>query len=71
MASSQYSHTNSRGATYYLNSKNVVLRGGHQRTIYYFTKDAGRLEACDLPEGWEVTENTHNGFCTIRRIRTA
>lgn len=65
--SEQYAHTNSRGATYFLNSKNVVLRGGHKRAIYYFTKDKERLEACALPEGWEVVENPHNGFCTIRR----
>lgn len=66
---SQYSHKNSRGTQYYLNSKNVVLRGGQEQRIYYFTKDAGRLESCDLPKGWEVVENTHNGFCTIRKIR--
>lgn len=66
----QYAHENTKGVTYYLNSKKVVLRGGHERQIYYFTKDKGRLEACALPEGWEVTENAHNGFCTIRRIKT-
>lgn len=67
----QYTHKNTRGVTYYLNTKKVTLRGGKVQQIYYFTKDAGRLEACTLPEGYEVTENSHNGFCTIRKIRPA
>jgi hypothetical protein len=65
----QYQHVNSRGNIYYLNSKSVALRGGKQQTIYYFTKDASRAEACELPSGWEVVENSHNGFLTIRHIR--
>lgn len=69
MSEGQYSHTNSKGVKYYLNSKNVVLRGGHERRIYYFSKDAGRLEACSLPDGWQVTENTHNGFLTIKQAK--
>ena len=34
-----YKHTNSKGVTYYLNSKDVTLRGGKLQTIYYFSKD--------------------------------
>ena len=35
-----YSHTNSRGQTYYLHSKDVQLRGsGRNQTIYYFAKE--------------------------------
>ena len=34
-----YKHTNSKGVTYYLNSKKVTLRGGKAQTIYYFSKD--------------------------------
>jgi hypothetical protein len=61
-----YKHTNSKGVTYYLNSKDVVLRGGKQQTIYYFSKDE-RPEATDLPDGMEVNENPRNGFLTVKR----
>ena len=33
-----YSHTNSKGSTYYLHSKDVTLRGGRNQTIYYFSR---------------------------------
>lgn len=62
-----YSHTNSKGVTYYLHKKDVVLRGGKEQTIYYFAKDE-RPEAIDaLPEGYEVVENPRNGFLTLKR----
>ena len=61
-----YSHTNSKGVTYYLNSKNVTLRGGKEQRIFYFSKDQ-RPEACDLPDGYNVKENPRNGFLTVSR----
>lgn len=61
-----YKHTNSKGVTYYLNCKEVTLRGGKLQTIYYFSKDE-RPEACDLPDGYSVNENPRNGFLTIKR----
>jgi hypothetical protein len=61
-----YSHTNSKGVKYYLNSKKVVLRGGKEQTIYYFSKDE-RPEASELPEGFVVNENPRNGFLTVKR----
>lgn len=62
-----YKHTNSKGVTYYLNSKNVTLRGGKQQTIYYFSKDQ-RPEAIDaVPAGMSVNENPRNGFLTVKR----
>ncbi len=66
MAPNQYSHTNSKGVTYYLNTKNVTLRGGRQQAIYYFSKDSGRPEACDLPAGKVINENPRNGFLTVK-----
>lgn len=72
MAETQaYAHTNSKGVTYYLHKKDVVLRGGKQQTIYFFAKDdkGAKGEPTDLPEGYEVTENPRNGFLTIRKIR--
>ncbi len=63
-----YSHTNSKGVKYFLNSKNVVLRGGKEQTIYYFSKDE-RPETglSDVPAGMQVNENARNGFLTVSR----
>lgn len=61
-----YEHTNSKGVTYYLNSKAVTLRGGKEQTIYYFSKDK-RPEASDLPAGKVVKENPRNGFLTVSK----
>lgn len=62
-----YQHTNSKGVTYYLNSKEVTLRGGKAQTIYYFSKDERPETAVDLPEGRKVEENPRNGFLTLKR----
>lgn len=62
-----YNHTNSKGVTYYLNTKTVTLRGGREQAIYYFTKDERAETACDLPEGYVVNENPRNGFLTVSR----
>lgn len=63
-----YTQTNPKGVTYYLNSKEVILRGGKKQTIYYFSKDLRPETAVDeLPEGMEVNINTRNGFMTIKR----
>jgi hypothetical protein len=61
-----YKHTNSKGVTYHLNSKEVTLRGGKQQRIFYFSKDQ-RPEATDLPDNMEVNENPRNGFLTVKR----
>lgn len=62
-----YKHTNSKGVTYFLNSKKVTLRGGKEQTIYYFSKDE-RAEAIDaVPAGMMVNENPRNGFLTVKR----
>lgn len=62
-----YKHTNSKGVTYFLNSKLVVLRGGKEQRIYYFSKDE-RPETIDaVPDGFMVNENPRNGFLTVKR----
>ncbi len=63
-----YKHTNSKGVTYFLNSKKVTLRGGKQQTIYYFSKDERADTAMpELPSDMEVNENPRNGFLTVKR----
>lgn len=63
-----YTHTNSKGVTYHLNTKTVTLRGGKEQPIYYFSKD-DRPEACDLPEGKVVKENPINGFLVVSNVK--
>lgn len=64
-----YQHINSKGITYYLHKSDVVLRGGKQQTIYFFTKSetGGKGTPCDLPDDREVNENPRNGFLTLKK----
>ena len=64
-----YSHTNSKGVTYYLHKSEVSLRGGKPQTIYFFSKNEkkGKGEPCDLPEDRIVKENPRNGFLTAAK----
>jgi hypothetical protein len=62
-----YKHTNSKGVTYYLNSKAVTLRGGKKQVIYYFSKDERPETVNELPAGYSVNENPRNGFLTLKR----
>ena len=62
-----YSHVNSKGVKYFLNSKEVTLRGGKKQTIYYFSKDERPEGIDEVPEGMQVNENPRNGFLTVSR----
>lgn len=63
-----YSHTNSKGVTYYLHSKNVTLRGGKEQRIFFFAKEERPADAVsELPAGYEVVENPRNGFLTLKK----
>ncbi|MDA1060452.1 MAG: hypothetical protein O3B47_01525 [bacterium] len=61
-----YSHTNSKGQTYYLHSKDVTLRGGRQQTIYYFAKEVKDGALDDLPSGKQVVENGRTGLPLLK-----
>lgn len=65
----QYSHTNSKGVTYYLFTSVTKLRGGKEQRIYYFSKSADNAkgEPCDLPEDRKVEENPRNGFLVLKK----
>lgn len=64
-----YSHTNSKGVTYYLHSTSVTLRGGKNQTIYFFAKVAKNPKGTpvDLPSDRVVKENPRNGFLTVSK----
>ena len=55
-----YSHTNSKGVTYYLHSTEVTLRGGKPQTIYFFAKVPKNAKGTpvDLPAD-RVVKETH------------
>jgi len=70
MADQAYAHTNSKGVTYYLFNKDVILRGGKEQTIYYFSKDpenAKGEKVAAIPDDREVVENPRNGFLALRK----
>jgi len=55
------------GETYYLHSKDVILRGGRKQTIYFFARQekAGAMD--DLPAGMEVMENSRTGLPMLKK----
>ena len=57
-----YVHKNSKGSDWYLNCKEVTLKGGQKNTIFFFSKDDRPETACDLPDHKKVVENSVNGF---------
>lgn len=63
-----YSYTNQRQKTYFLHSKDVYLKSSSRnQTIYFFSfNEEG---AIDLPEGYEVVENTRSGLPFLRKVR--
>ncbi len=62
-----YSHTNSRGTTYYLHSKEVTLKGGRKQVIYYFAKEVKPGAIDSLPEGYIVVENQRTGLPILKK----
>lgn len=63
-----FSYTNKKGQTYYLYTTTVELRGGNrQQTIYYFSKQQKQGVLDEIPQGFEVVENTRTGLPVLRR----
>ena len=46
-----YQFVNSKGVTYYLHKKDVVLRGDRAQTIYFFSKQIGGKSGKETPLG--------------------
>ncbi|MFA6493014.1 MAG: hypothetical protein WCV58_02685 [Patescibacteria group bacterium] len=55
------------GETYYLHSKDVILRGGRQQTIYYFARAEKEGVMEELPEGYAVMENSRTGLPMLKK----
>lgn len=64
--------SNKTGDTYYLFTKEVMLRGGREQKIFYFSRDPKNPKGTpveDLPEGYETMENSRTGLPMLRRIK--
>ncbi|MEM7126574.1 MAG: hypothetical protein AAF702_09625 [Chloroflexota bacterium] len=61
-----YSHTNSKGNTYYLHSKTTTLKNGNEQTIYYFAKEIKEGALGAVPDDRQVSE-TKNGMLVLKK----
>jgi len=57
------------GQTYFLHSKDVILRGGRQQTIYFFAREEKDGVMNSLPAGYEVMENSRTGLPMLRKAK--
>jgi hypothetical protein len=62
-----YVFKNSKGVSYILHSKDVLLKGGRKQTIYFFARDQreGALDA--VPAGYIVQETTKTGMPILKK----
>ncbi len=62
-----FAYENSRGTTYYLHGRKVILKNGREQQIYFFAKEVkdGALDA--VPEGRTVAES-RNGLPVLKKI---
>jgi hypothetical protein len=65
-----YSHTNSKGSTYFLHTKKSMTSTGKERTLFYFSKELRQEEALDaVPAGYTVTE-MKTGMLVLKKMGT-
>jgi len=63
-----YTHVNSKGETYYLHGKDVVLRNHRVQRIHYFARQPRPGEVLEeLPPGYVITENPRTGLPILAR----
>ena len=63
-----YTHTNSKGVTYYLHTKKSTTSTGKERTLFYFSKELkpdGALN--EVPAGYEVAE-MKTGMLVLKKV---
>lgn len=68
MAANAFSYTNKKGQTYYLHTREVVLKNGRKQTIFFFARDVREKIALEaVPEGYEVIETSRTGMPVLKR----
>lgn len=55
------------GKTYYLHSRDQLLKGGHRQTIYFFASEAKDGAMHGVPEGYQVAENVKTGLPLLKK----
>jgi hypothetical protein len=55
------------GKTYFLHERKQTLKGGQNVTLYYFAGEAREGAIDQLPEGYEVSENTKTGLPLLKK----
>jgi hypothetical protein len=62
-----YSYKNSKGQTYILHTREVVLKNGRKQRIYFFARDerAGALD--EVPQGYKVVETKRTGMPVLKK----
>lgn len=61
-----FSYKNSQGRTYYLHSRETVLKNGRTSTIYFFAREEKDGIVDDLPPGYQVAE-TDTGLPVLKK----
>ncbi|MHA1381808.1 MAG: hypothetical protein ACTSRG_25845 [Candidatus Helarchaeota archaeon] len=57
------------GQDYFLHKREVTLRGGRKQTIYFFAREEKDGAIDDLPEGYEVMENSRTGLPMLKKTK--
>lgn len=62
-----FSVENSKGVTYFLNTKEVALRNGQQGRVFFFSKNERPETSLDaVPDGYAVGES-RNGLPVLKK----
>ena len=59
--------SNKSGKTYYLHSRDQLLKGGHRQTIYFFASQAKEGAMSSVPSGYQVAENIKTGLPLLKK----
>ena len=62
-----FTFKNSKGITYFLHGKNVVLKTGHTQFIYYFARKMNAEYAVQMPPGFIVIESKSTGLPLLKK----
>jgi hypothetical protein len=62
-----YEFKNSRGVSYFLHSKDVILKGGRKQTIFYFARDVRPGALNEVPAAYQVIETAKTGMPILKK----
>jgi hypothetical protein len=62
-----FSHTNKKGQTYFLHTREVTLKNGRVQRIYFFARDVREGVLAELPAGYMVIETERTGMPVLKK----